>query len=786
MASRSFPPLSGDDAAALHDAAVAAAASLGSCGWWSPRRVESMTAAVSEIGKSGCSSSLLSVADLLDSAADYMETLVGDRNKCPGCIYSGDAGLAYALIRKAQRLLAAAEREPFLTLSAAAKDLEDSGALAEAAERATRPGGGSPTTEDAAREEAVAEAEKALNDALSILSTDRDADSGANEEDDTNARAAATSLRRRFTFLQGHVGRLALTAVAQYLLRKEKQAFLTLRRLAAAAAAAIVHMMPEDCELLYGRAGLLYALLFSRVLWLPPPPTSRFPSCSEPSAARPEVAIGPAGTGDKDGCDSLFADCTGEPEAVDSNRSNLNFDDRYFRIASTRSFASGLSSWCQSVSFGRTMTFSNSQQEFLSMSSQRLSDDRQATRVLLLSLIAQLVGQLVAQGRVGAVMADRGSTDSLEPREEHRPFTSACAAFSRGSPLPLMYEWHGTQYLGAAHGICGILLPLLQAVDTLYQAAASGCFPGASEKSSRALAAAEKVTQTSKEEATAAAARLLACSSTVCSAMLHNRGKDTPFFCPAASAFLCCRDGLAAAATLRATVRRLALGSLLSLLRSHLTDGLNLKSSTESTKDVLVQWCHGAPGMLPLVCWAVELHEGEALAVQHQQLQKGLSSMESTSCLPKEQQSEAPPLYRRRSTGLSDAEAAKEDLGFFLMWLDSVGSVTWRRGLLTKGLGICHGIGGNGMSLLCAYKSSQHPKWLRRALMFALEGIKRHQQLLQVPDRPFSLFEGITGFAVFLRDCAELLRVRCGSTQTATFYYPGYQLPPLPWEYWRL
>lgn len=30
------------------------------------------------------------------------------------------------------------------------------------------------------------------------------------------------------------------------------------------------------------------------------------------------------------------------------------------------------------------------------------------------------------------------------------------------SPSPLMYEWHRTEYLGAAHGISGILQMLLK------------------------------------------------------------------------------------------------------------------------------------------------------------------------------------------------------------------------------------------------------------------------------------------------------------------------------------
>lgn len=35
------------------------------------------------------------------------------------------------------------------------------------------------------------------------------------------------------------------------------------------------------------------------------------------------------------------------------------------------------------------------------------------------------------------------------------------------SRLPLMYQYHGSEYLGAAHGVCGILLVLLQ--SPLYE-----------------------------------------------------------------------------------------------------------------------------------------------------------------------------------------------------------------------------------------------------------------------------------------------------------------------------
>ena len=97
MASRSFSPFATDDAPVLRRSAGAAAAALAACGWWAPERVAATSAAVENIKTS--SSSLLAIADLFDSAAEYMEGLCPGHNKRPGSIYSGDAGEAYALIR---------------------------------------------------------------------------------------------------------------------------------------------------------------------------------------------------------------------------------------------------------------------------------------------------------------------------------------------------------------------------------------------------------------------------------------------------------------------------------------------------------------------------------------------------------------------------------------------------------------------------------------------------------------------------------------------------------------
>ncbi|KHJ77158.1 hypothetical protein OESDEN_23222, partial [Oesophagostomum dentatum] len=54
----------------------------------------------------------------------------------------------------------------------------------------------------------------------------------------------------------------------------------------------------------------------------------------------------------------------------------------------------------------------------------------------------------------------------------------------RNSPCPLMYEYHGTEYLGAAHGLAGILQMALGFYDLLsdseekqFATVLNGCFP---------------------------------------------------------------------------------------------------------------------------------------------------------------------------------------------------------------------------------------------------------------------------------------------------------------------
>ena len=63
----------------------------------------------------------------------------------------------------------------------------------------------------------------------------------------------------------------------------------------------------------------------------------------------------------------------------------------------------------------------------------------------------------------------------------------------------------------------------------------------------------------------------------------------------------------------------------------------------------------------------------------------------------------------------------------FLVWKDpkylqaclKCGEITWQRGLLKKGAGICHGIAGSGYVFLLLYRLTADEKHYHRALKFA-------------------------------------------------------------------
>lgn len=83
-------------------------------------------------------------------------------------------------------------------------------------------------------------------------------------------------------------------------------------------------------------------------------------------------------------------------------------------------------------------------------------------------------------------------------------------------------------------------------------------------------------------------------------------------------------------------------------------------------------------------------------------------------------------------------------------YLNNMGLLIWEKGLLTKGLGLCHGISGNGIVLLYLYNYTQNKIWYSRAYKYALFCIKYFDKFCNIPDRPLSLFEGYAALVVFL------------------------------------
>jgi len=78
----------------------------------------------------------------------------------------------------------------------------------------------------------------------------------------------------------------------------------------------------------------------------------------------------------------------------------------------------------------------------------------------------------------------------------------------------------------------------------------------------------------------------------------------------------------------------------------------------------------------------------------------------------------------------------------------------WAAGPLKKGSNLCHGTGGNGYAFLALHARTRDERWLARARAFAMHGIaqteahaRRYGQLR------YSLWTGDPGFAIFLHDC---------------------------------
>nr|XP_057916083.1 lanC-like protein 2 isoform X2 [Doryrhamphus excisus] len=128
----------------------------------------------------------------------------------------------------------------------------------------------------------------------------------------------------------------------------------------------------------------------------------------------------------------------------------------------------------------------------------------------------------------------------------------------------------------------------------------------------------------------------------------------------------------------------------------------NFPSSLSNESDRLVHWCHGAPGVVHMLIMAYKVFQEEKYL------------KEALEC----------------------------------------GEVIWQRGLLRKGYGVCHGTAGNGYAFLSLYKLTQEKKYLYRACKFAEWCLDYGTHGCRIPDRPYSLFEGMAGTIHYLSEMA--------------------------------
>ncbi|KPI91458.1 LanC-like protein 2 [Papilio xuthus] len=140
------------------------------------------------------------------------------------------------------------------------------------------------------------------------------------------------------------------------------------------------------------------------------------------------------------------------------------------------------------------------------------------------------------------------------------------------------------------------------------------------------------------------------------------------------------------------------------LARQKYASGNFPSSLGSSSGDRLVQWCHGAPGFVPLFVLAYQIFE---------------------------------------------------DDGYFKIALQC-GDIIWQRGLCAKGYSLCHGVSGNAYSFFYLYQATKDPIHLYRACCFmewcAVEMPDTEQH---PPDRPASLFEGLLGRLCLAEDISS-------------------------------
>ena len=82
--------------------------------------------------------------------------------------------------------------------------------------------------------------------------------------------------------------------------------------------------------------------------------------------------------------------------------------------------------------------------------------------------------------------------------------------------------------------------------------------------------------------------------------------------------------------------------------------------------------------------------------------------------------------------------------------------LVWRAGPLAKGGGLCHGTGGNGYAFLKLWRRSGDAVWLERARTFAMSAIAQCREARRrYGHGRTTLWTGDLGLALYLHDCVE-------------------------------
>jgi len=82
------------------------------------------------------------------------------------------------------------------------------------------------------------------------------------------------------------------------------------------------------------------------------------------------------------------------------------------------------------------------------------------------------------------------------------------------------------------------------------------------------------------------------------------------------------------------------------------------------------------------------------------------------------------------------------------------GDLTWNAGPLAKGANLCHGTAGNGLAFLKLFVRTGDELWLDRARSFAMHAIAQSDaEAADVGHRRFSLWTGDIGLACYLWEC---------------------------------